>query len=78
MKDVIKEEGARPIKIWTPVEGVEDAALTQLKNIARLPFIHANGVAAMPDVHMGKGASVGTVIATEKAIIPSAVGVDIG
>lgn len=78
MKEIIKEDGCKPIKIWTPVEGVEDAALTQLKNIARLPFIHANGVAAMPDVHMGKGASVGTVIATEKAIIPSAVGVDIG
>lgn len=57
---------------------IEDAALTQLKNIARLPFIHSNGVAAMPDVHMGIGASVGTVIATDKAIIPSAVGVDIG
>lgn len=57
---------------------IEDAALTQLKNLARLPFIAGNGVAAMPDVHMGKGASVGTVIATDKAIIPSAVGVDIG
>jgi tRNA-splicing ligase RtcB len=76
MKQVIKEEGARPIKIWT--EHVEDPALNQLKNISRLPFIHPNGVAAMPDVHMGVGASVGTVIATEKAIIPSAVGVDIG
>jgi tRNA-splicing ligase RtcB len=76
MKQVIQDEGARPIKIWT--ERVEDPALKQLKNIARLPFIHSNGVAAMPDVHMGKGASVGTVIATDKAIIPSAVGVDIG
>jgi tRNA-splicing ligase RtcB (3'-phosphate/5'-hydroxy nucleic acid ligase) len=76
MQQVIKEDNARPIKIWT--NHVEDPALNQLKNIARLPFIHSNGVAAMPDVHMGKGASVGTVIATEKAIIPSAVGVDIG
>lgn len=76
MKQVIKEENSRPIKIWT--EHVEDAALTQLKNIARLPFVAGNGVAAMPDVHMGKGASIGTVIATDKAIIPSAVGVDIG
>lgn len=75
-KVVMQDAGARPIKIWT--DEVEDAALVQLKNIARLPFIHHNGVAAMPDVHMGKGASVGTVIATEKAIIPSAVGVDIG
>ena len=76
MKQVIKEEGSRPIKIWT--DEVEESALTQLKNLARLPFIAGNGVAAMPDVHMGKGASVGTVIATDKAIIPSAVGVDIG
>lgn len=73
---IIKEENARPVKIWT--DEVEDAALTQLKNLARLPFIAGNGVAAMPDVHMGIGASVGTVIATDKAIIPAAVGVDIG
>jgi tRNA-splicing ligase RtcB len=76
MNHVINEEGSRPIKIWT--DTVEDAALTQLKNLARLPFIAGNGVVAMPDVHMGKGASVGTVIATDKAIIPAAVGVDIG
>ncbi len=76
MKQVIKEEGSQPIKIWA--DEVEESALTQLKNLARLPFIAGNGVAAMPDVHMGKGASVGTVIATDKAIIPSAVGVDIG
>lgn len=76
MNNVIHEEGSRPIKIWT--DEVEDSALTQLKNLARLPFIASNGVAAMPDVHMGKGASVGTVIATDKAIIPAAVGVDIG
>ncbi len=76
MKQVSKEEGFQPIKIWA--HEVEESALTQLKNLARLPFIAGNGVAAMPDVHMGKGASVGTVIATDKAIIPSAVGVDIG
>lgn len=76
MQQVIKEEGSQPIKIWA--DEVEESALTQLKNLARLPFIAGNGVAAMPDVHMGKGASVGTVIATDKAIIPSAVGVDIG
>jgi tRNA-splicing ligase RtcB len=75
-KQVLQEEGSRPIKIWTDV--VEDAALQQLKNIARLPFIHSNGVACMPDVHAGIGATVGTVIATDKAIIPAAVGVDIG
>lgn len=77
--NITKEDNARPIKIWTKsISDVEDSALVQLKNIARLPFVHSNGVAAMPDVHMGVGASVGTVIATDKAIIPSAVGVDIG
>lgn len=76
MKRVMQEEGSRPIKIWT--EEVEDSALQQLKNIARLPFIAGNGVACMPDVHAGIGATVGTVIATDKAIIPAAVGVDIG
>lgn len=73
---VIADEGSRPIKIWT--DEVEDSALTQLKNLARLPFIAGNGVAAMPDVHAGIGATVGSVIATDKAIIPAAVGVDIG
>jgi tRNA-splicing ligase RtcB len=76
MKQVINEDGARPIKIWT--DEVEDSALRQLKNIARLPFIAGNGVACMPDVHAGIGATVGTVIATDKAIVPAAVGVDIG
>lgn len=76
MKRVLQEEGGRPIKIWT--DEIEDAALTQLKNLARLPFIASNGVACMPDVHAGIGSTVGTVIATEKAIIPAAVGVDIG
>lgn len=73
---VIHEEGSRPIKLWT--EDIEDGALQQLKNIAKLPFIHKNGVAAMPDVHWGIGATVGSVIATHRAIIPAAVGVDIG
>lgn len=76
MKQVIQEEGARPIKIWT--DQVEDQALTQLKNLARLPFIASNGVACMPDVHAGIGSTVGTVIATDRAVIPAAVGVDIG
>lgn len=76
MKQVIRDEGSRPIKIWT--EDIEVEALTQLKNLARLPFIASNGVACMPDVHAGIGSTVGTVIATDKAIIPAAVGVDIG
>jgi tRNA-splicing ligase RtcB len=75
-KQVINEPGARPIKIWT--NDIEDEALTQAKNLARLPFIAGNGVALMPDVHAGKGSTIGSVIATDKAIIPAAVGVDIG
>jgi tRNA-splicing ligase RtcB len=70
--------GGVPFTYVQAVPDIEDSALAQLKNLARLPFIAPNGVAVMPDVHMGKGASVGTVIATDKAIIPSAVGVDIG
>jgi tRNA-splicing ligase RtcB len=76
MKQVIQEQGARPIKVWT--DEVEASALTQLKNLSRLPFINSNGVACMPDVHAGIGSTVGTVIATERAVIPAAVGVDIG
>lgn len=65
------------IKMWTRGVPVEDGAKEQLKNIASLPFIHSH-VAAMPDVHFGRGATVGSVIATKGAIIPAAVGVDIG
>lgn len=64
-----------PVKIWT--DEVEPAAEQQLRNIADLPFIHKH-IAVMPDVHLGKGATVGSVIATKDAIIPAAVGVDIG
>jgi tRNA-splicing ligase RtcB len=56
---------------------VEATALSQLRNIARLPIVHGH-VAAMPDVHAGIGATVGAVIPTYEAIIPAAVGVDIG
>lgn len=73
---VTQEQGARPIKNWA-VE-IEDQALQQAKNLARLPFIAAQGVALMPDAHSGKGSTIGSVIATEKAIIPAAVGVDLG
>lgn len=66
-----------PAKIWADMREVEAAALQQLKNVASLPFVFKH-VAAMPDVHLGKGATVGSVIATEEAIIPAAVGVDIG
>jgi tRNA-splicing ligase RtcB len=64
-----------PVKIWS--DEVEPDALKQLVNIAALPFVFKH-VAAMPDVHLGKGATVGSVIATEGAVVPAAVGVDIG
>jgi tRNA-splicing ligase RtcB len=64
-----------PVKIWS--DQVEPAAIDQLKNIAALPFVFKH-VAAMPDVHLGKGATVGSVVATEGAVVPAAVGVDIG
>jgi tRNA-splicing ligase RtcB len=70
-------DGGVPIKRWTRGVAVEDAALRQLENVARMPFIH-RWVAAMPDVHWGMGATVGSVIPTVGAIIPAAVGVDIG
>src|SRR6187200_1442096 len=65
------------IRLWTPIEEVESQALTQLKNIASLPWVFHH-VAAMPDVHLGKGATVGSVIAMKGAVAPAAVGVDIG
>ena len=75
--DVIDRPGAKPIKAWTRGVPFDDKAKDQLENIARLPFVH-KWVAAMPDVHVGKGATVGSVIATDGAVIPAAVGVDIG
>jgi len=71
------EPGHRPLKTWTRGVELEAGALAQLRNLASLPFIHQH-VAAMPDVHWGMGATVGSVIATRGAIIPAAVGVDIG
>ena len=65
-----------PIDFWTPIHEVESSAIDQLLNIANLPgVVH---VKAMPDVHLGKGATVGSVIATENIVSPAAVGVDIG
>lgn len=66
-----------PIKIWSDLSSVESSALDQLTNTANLPFVFKH-VAAMPDVHLGHGATVGSVIATQGAICPAAVGVDIG
>jgi tRNA-splicing ligase RtcB len=75
--EVIPSENGVPIKAWTKGVQVEDAAKQQLLNVAQLPFIY-RWIAAMPDVHWGMGATVGSVIPTKKAIIPAAVGVDIG
>ena len=66
-----------PIKAWTHGVAVEDAARKQLANVAQLPIVFHH-VAVMPDVHFGIGATIGSVVPTEHAIIPAAVGVDIG
>lgn len=66
-----------PIKLWTDITSVEQEALKQLENIASLPWVFKH-VAVMPDVHYGKGATVGSVIAMKNAVSPAAVGVDIG
>jgi tRNA-splicing ligase RtcB (3'-phosphate/5'-hydroxy nucleic acid ligase) len=65
-----------PIRMWADPAGVEDAAMRQLHNVSSLPWI--KGLAVMPDVHYGKGATVGSVIALRDAVCPAAVGVDIG
>ncbi|MFJ4190805.1 RtcB family protein [Kitasatospora sp. NPDC089509] len=65
-----------PIRMWTDPATVEGQALQQLRNISSLPWLH--GLAVMPDVHLGKGATVGSVIAMKGAVCPAAVGVDIG
>jgi tRNA-splicing ligase RtcB len=74
--DVIETSNV-PIKAWTRGVGIEDAARRQLENTARLPIVFRH-VAVMPDVHFGIGATIGSVVPTERAIIPAAVGVDIG
>ncbi|MDD5273700.1 MAG: RtcB family protein [Methylovulum sp.] len=75
--EVIQATGGVPIKTWTRGVPFEEQARQQLINLSRLPFIH-KWIAAMPDVHLGKGATVGSVVPTLNAIIPAAVGVDIG
>ena len=75
--EVMNVEGGRHVKMWTHGVPVDESAKKQLENIARMPFVHSH-LAVMPDVHVGKGATVGSVIATKGAIIPAAVGVDIG
>jgi tRNA-splicing ligase RtcB (3'-phosphate/5'-hydroxy nucleic acid ligase) len=74
--ETIETTGA-PIKCWTRGVAVEDEAKAQLRKVAQMPFVWPH-VAVMPDVHKGIGATVGSVIATRGAVIPAAVGVDIG
>ena len=75
--DVLNVDGGRPVKMWTRGVPVEEGARQQLANTARMPFIYKH-MAAMPDVHLGKGSTIGSVIPTLGAVIPAAVGVDIG
>lgn len=67
----------KPVKMWTHGVAVEEDARRQLRNTASMPFVFRH-LAVMPDVHLGKGSTIGTVIPTQGAIIPAAVGVDIG
>ncbi|MGW1297873.1 RtcB family protein [Streptomyces sp. NPDC002533] len=73
----VEVPGAKvPIRMWTDPASVEGVAMQQLRNVSTLPWI--KGLAVMPDVHFGKGATVGSVIAMQGAVCPAAVGVDIG
>jgi tRNA-splicing ligase RtcB len=74
---LLEIENGKPIKMWTVGVPVEDAARAQLVKTAQMPFIFRH-LAVMPDVHLGKGSTIGSVIPTQGAIIPAAVGVDIG
>ncbi len=75
--DVMQVADGRPIKMWTRGVPVEDQAREQLARTSTMPFIFRH-MAVMPDVHLGKGSTVGSVVPTLKAVIPAAVGVDIG
>lgn len=75
--EVMHHEGHVPVKSWTRGVPFDDNSKAQLNTLASLPFIH-KWVAAMPDVHLGKGATIGSVIPTVGAVIPAAVGVDLG
>ncbi|MFO1186269.1 MAG: RtcB family protein [Alphaproteobacteria bacterium] len=77
MAHEVMETGGAPIRAWTNGVSVEQKAREQLANMAKLPFVHSH-IAIMPDVHWGMGATVGSVIPTVGAIVPAAVGVDLG
>ncbi len=75
--ELLSPEGGKPVKMWTQGVPVEREAKEQLEKLAQLPFVFHH-VAVMPDVHVGKGSTIGSVIPTLGAVIPAAVGVDIG
>src|SRR6188474_1053078 len=77
MNHELIDTGGAPIKAWIRGVVTDDKAIQQLRDVALLPIVHGH-IAAMPDVHWGIGATVGSVIPTRGAIIPAAVGVDIG
>ncbi|MDC4563765.1 RtcB family protein, partial [Acinetobacter baumannii] len=74
---VLQNEKSMPVKMWTKGVLVDDNSKQQLLQTAQMPFIY-KWMAVMPDVHFGLGATIGSVIPTKGAIIPAAVGVDIG
>jgi len=74
---LLEVANGKPIKLWTQGVPVEPEAREQLMNTAKMPFIFKH-MAVMPDVHLGKGSTIGSVIPTMGSIIPAAVGVDIG
>jgi len=75
--EVLKEHSGVPVKCWTKGVPFEDEAKAQLLKLAKLPFLFKH-LSVMPDVHAGKGSTVGSVIATKNVIIPATVGVDLG
>jgi tRNA-splicing ligase RtcB len=75
--DIYHRKHGRPVKSWTEGVPFDNNALEQAYNTASMPFIHSH-VALMPDVHLGMGATIGSVVPTDGAVIPAAVGVDIG
>jgi tRNA-splicing ligase RtcB len=77
MHETMNVEGGSHVKMWTRGVPVEDEARAQLAKTAMMPFIFKH-LAVMPDVHVGKGSTVGSVVPTLRAVIPAAVGVDIG
>ncbi|UVL86278.1 RtcB family protein [Pseudomonas sp. B21-028] len=75
--ELLEVENGKPIKMWTRGVPVEPEARQQLMNTAQMPFVFKH-MAVMPDVHLGKGSTIGSVIPTKGAVIPAAVGVDLG